>query len=86
MSENVSFQDAQRALVQCADKILEQIPVPQVQLSLPVDGKGIRIKASVPSGERSNVPATVEVSLSGKTLKIPVQADEDIEEFVAQTY
>ena len=84
MSENATFQEAQSALVQCVDKILAQIAVHGAQLSLPMDGKGVRIKASVPPGQRNNVPAKVKVTLEGRTLEIPVEADEDIETFVAQ--
>ncbi len=79
MMAKATFQQAQTALSERPEEILRQIPVEPVQLSLPLDGAGIRIKASVPHGLAASVPASIEVTLNGETVEIAVEASEDYE-------
>ncbi len=79
MTEKATFQQAQTALSERPDEILRQIPVGQVQLSLPLDGAGVRIKASVPHGRAALVPKSIEVFSNGETVEIAVEACEDYE-------
>jgi hypothetical protein len=55
-----------------------------VQLSVPVDGKGIRIKVSVPPGYRSQVPRFVTFTLEGESYVIPLEVEEDYQEYRLQ--
>jgi hypothetical protein len=79
-----TFQEVQRALAENVNAILDQIPVKTIQLSLPLDGAGARIMASVEAGEGRRVPGRVRVVLSGRGIVIPVEAKENYEPTKAQ--
>jgi hypothetical protein len=83
MIELANYLDVQRALQEDTAEILRQIPVAAVQLSLPLDGSGARICASVRSDERARVPSHVDVELDGRRVKIPVVTAPDYEEYEA---
>jgi len=82
--DEITYDDIQLALRrQCAD-ILKQIPCENVQLSLPLDGKGPRIRVSVASSDLDKIPDAVELTIRSRTLVIPLEAADDYEVFKAQ--
>ena len=82
--DEVTYEDVQSALrSQCGD-ILKQIPCANVQLSLPLDGKGPRIRVSVVSADLDKIPDTVELTIRRRRLAIPLEAADDYEVFKAQ--
>ncbi len=83
MSDLANYVEVQRALQEKTPSILEQIPVSTAQLSMPVDGRGARIRASVKSNERASVPALVKVDIDGHQVTIPVEAVGDYAEYKA---
>lgn len=83
MSDVASYAEVQRALQEMTSSILEQIPVSTAQLSLPLDGRGARIRASVKSSERAHVPSRVEVEIDGHQVTIPIEAVDDYVEYKA---
>lgn len=83
MPTMASFGDIQRALSEATDTILGQIPVREVMLSLPLDGHGARIRASVRPEDRARVPAEVRITLDGRPLAIRVEAEPDYAEVKA---
>jgi hypothetical protein len=80
----ITYDDVRSALrSQCAD-ILKQIPCENVQLSLPLDGKGPRIRVSVQTVDLDRIPDTVEVTIRRRRLAVPLEAVDDYEAFKAQ--
>ena len=61
--------------------LVKQIHTDPVQLSLPTDGKGIRIKVSVLPGQKDQVPEMIRFSLNDDTLILPLEAAEDYQQY-----
>jgi hypothetical protein len=53
------------------------VGVAPVQLSMPTDGKGPRIKVSVCKGEASRVPTQVPFDIDGEVVSVVLEAVED---------
>lgn len=53
-----------------------------IQLSLPTDGKGVRVKVSVPSGYRFQIPDHVIFTLDGQDYVISLETAEDFQSYV----
>ncbi|MCQ0988312.1 hypothetical protein [Jiella marina] len=83
MSKTADYGDVQRALQAETEQILKQIPVSPVTLSMPVDGAGPRICASVHDADAGKVPRSVSVVHDGQTVEIPVEVIGSYEEFKA---
>lgn len=80
MADTANYVEVQRALTEGTETILRQIPVRDVLLSLPLDGRGARIRASVRPADRRRVPTEVQVVLDGRPLTIRVEAEPDYTE------
>ncbi|MBY0294590.1 MAG: hypothetical protein K2X71_00915 [Methylobacterium sp.] len=83
MSDLANYVEVQRALQENTPSILDQIPVSAVELSLPLDGRGARIRASVRPNEQTRVPPRVSVEVDGHEVTIPVEAVGDYTEYKA---
>lgn len=83
MSEKISAKDLQRVMTEHPEDILENIPLEHVQLSIPVDGKGLRVCASVEKGHAIEVPRVVAISVNGRAVEVDVEPVENYEEMVA---
>ena len=83
MSTIANYGEVQRALQTDTEQILAQIPVSPVTLSMPMDGAGPRICASVKRDDTSRVPARVNVVLDGNPVEIVVEAVGDYQDFKA---
>jgi hypothetical protein len=55
-----------------------------VQLSMPTDGKGARIKVSVPPEDVAKVPKSTVITVEGEEIKIPLEASGDYQDYVLQ--
>ncbi len=62
-------------------EIEDRLAVSPVQLSMPVDGKGVRIKVSVQKGFGGALPSKIEFPLDGETLEIPLEVREDFQDY-----
>lgn len=66
-------------------ELQHQIGSCPIQLSIPTDGKGVRVKVSVPSGYRSQIPDHVTFTLDGQAYDIPLETKEDFQSYVLQS-
>lgn len=85
MAARLTFEMAQRALAEHTEEIQRQIPVEACQLSLPVDGSGVRIRASVNARDRAKVPSSVTVKIGGRSVRIPLDVTSDYRPTRART-
>jgi hypothetical protein len=83
MTEAARFGDLRRVLAEHADDLLRRLNIGPVNLSLPVDGKGDRIKVSVLPGKETSVPENVEVELDGRHLLVKLQGVGDYQKMRA---
>ena len=60
------------------------LPVQVAQLSMPRDDKGPRIKVSLQRGSKIKVPAGLEFTLGGRTIRVPLEAVEDYQSYTVQ--
>lgn len=81
MADLANYAEVQRALQESTPSILEQLPVSAVQLSLPIDGRGARIRASVRPSEQDRVPSCIDVEIDGHILTIPIEVVADYTEY-----
>ncbi len=63
-------------------EVLARIAVWPVTLSVPLDGRGARILASVPDGTARNVPEELVFEWKGERVSVPVEVKEDYLPFV----
>jgi len=84
LGDEITYDDIQSALRSQCEDILKQIPCANVQLSLPLDGKGPRIRVSVVSADLDKIPDTVELTIRRRRLAVPLEAADDYEVFKAQ--
>lgn len=54
---------------------------PDVQLSMPVDGDGVRLRVSVAPGEEAKIPKTLDLPFNGSTVRIPLEARPDLQAY-----
>lgn len=52
-----------------------------LQLSIPTDGKGARIKVSVQPQDVAKVPESTELTIEGKNLEVPLEASGDYQDY-----
>ncbi|WP_406701310.1 hypothetical protein V5E97_00700 [Singulisphaera sp. Ch08] len=53
----------------------------ETQLSMPTDGRGARIRASVKRGEAVSVPTRITLTHDNRRLSVPVEVDTDFQDF-----
>ncbi len=66
------------------DQLKEKIAVEPLELSLPTDGKGLRLLARVEKGMADSVPAEIIVTLESKELIVPVSVEDNYQVYKAQ--
>ncbi len=81
MPSPVSLDDLMRIMREFSLELQDQIASFPIQLSIPVDGQGVRVKVSVPPGYRSRIPETVTFTLDGKPQVISLEAEEDYQDY-----
>ena len=62
-------------------RFLQFLELREAQLSIPVDGKGLRVKVSVRKGERPAYVGKVAWKIGEETVAIPLEIVEDYEEY-----
>ena len=62
-------------------EIEQIIGVSPIQLNLPVDGRGARVKVSLKCGFAANVPESIVFTLHNDNLAIPLEVSEDFQEY-----
>ena len=55
--------------------------VSPVQLSMPTDGKGARIKVSVHPQDVEKVPKSTELTIEGENIEVPLEASGDYQDY-----
>jgi hypothetical protein len=60
-----------------------KVPVQLAQLSMPMDGKGPRIKVSLRPGSKVKVPSGLIFDLGGRSVQVPLEAAEDYQPYSA---
>jgi hypothetical protein len=58
-----------------------QLSVLPLQMSFPTDGKGARIKVSIQRGQKRKLPNWIEFILDGERLEVPLEVDEDHQDY-----
>lgn len=73
--------DVLRILRMYSTELISTLKLPRAHLSLPTDGKGVRIRLSVLPEDVSRVPPSIQVSLDGRLLTVPLEAVGDYQDF-----
>jgi len=58
-----------------------QLPIRQVQLSMPLDDLEPRIKVSLRENSRLRVPKTLSFDLGGRTIRVPLERATDFQDY-----
>lgn len=77
-------QQIQNILSEDVEQILDQIPIEQIELSLPTDGKGVRVLVRVEKNFAEQVPSQVTVTHRKRSIVVPLEADESYVPYTAQ--
>ena len=64
-----------------SSRFLRELQLEDAQLSIPVDGKGLRVKVSVRKGETRSIANSVTWRIDEKQVTIPIEVAEDYEEY-----
>jgi hypothetical protein len=81
MKRTATVNDVLKVLRQNSTDLMEMLDVSPVQLSMPTDGKGARIKISVQPGQKHNLPEEIDFTINRDTIKIPLEVQEDYQEY-----
>ncbi len=79
-----NVEQIQTLLSQEVDQLREKIAVEPLELSLPTDGKGLRILARVEKGMADLVPNEIKATLESIELVVKIEAEESYEPYEAQ--
>lgn len=82
--QRANSQDIYEILSGNVDEVIRQIGMDNVDVSLPLDGKGARVLVRVGKGEAGKVPATIVIDHASGKLEIPLEASETRETYEAQ--
>jgi hypothetical protein len=83
MVRKITATELQDVMRHRLSEVTKHMNVTALSLGIPVDGKGLRLKASVKEGEGENVPRCVTVDIEGDEVEIPIEVEEDWEPFIA---
>ena len=76
-----TFSELQELLTSDPMKLLSQIGNLEAQLSIPVDGQGLRILVETQSGRSKEVPVSVCVRIGGENVGIRLEARETAQDY-----
>jgi len=76
-----SASEVARLLRTAPAEVERLLGVAPVQMSLPTDGMGVRIKASVREGFAKKVPKSIVFRFDADEISIPVETVEDYQDF-----
>lgn len=80
------FSEVREFLRERSEEVRAALGDGPAEVGLPVDGKGVRIKVSVPAGQIDRAPRELTFKVNDDQVVVPVEADEDFEEAVAQNH
>lgn len=73
-----TFSDLTEVLREQSNIIQERLSVGQANMSIPTDGKGLRIHVSVPQDAPNGLPEKIEMRLSdGSDVEVPLEVTKD---------
>ncbi|MEM9313088.1 MAG: hypothetical protein AAGA95_00550 [Pseudomonadota bacterium] len=75
----------QQILAHDAEAILAQIPLKEIEISLPLDGKGPRVLVRVRQGEADKVPERIAVDFQGGSYSVSLEVVESFELYKARS-
>jgi hypothetical protein len=82
MTLPVPFDRLREIMGEYSIELQRRIGAVPMQLSLPLDGQGVRVKVSVPPGYRSQIPDQISFTLHGQAYNIPLDVREDYQSYV----
>ena len=78
MSRQATFDDLAALLRGHSEDIQKKLDVPQANMSIPTDGKGLRIRVSVPEDSSGDFPEQIKMSLDdGSEVDVPLEVHRD---------
>lgn len=81
MARSATPRDMLHILRHHSVELQRQLAVSPVQLSMPTDGKGARIKVSVRPGQRQKVPRMIDFVMEDDVVKIRLEVSEDYQDY-----
>lgn len=81
MSRQATAVEVAAILREQSSRFLRMLQLKDAQLSIPVDGKGLRVKVSVRKGERRSIVDSVTWQMDEMQVTIPIEIVEDYEEY-----
>lgn len=81
---DATFEELTELLGRDPAALLGRIGIPDCQLSIPTDGKGLRVLVETAPGEGASVPASVELRVGGEEVRIPLEVRESRQRYVPQ--
>ena len=81
MARDATIGDIRRLLREHSADFAAHLDAPEVQLSVPVDGKGARVRVSVRDMEGRTFGKAVVYRLDGEEVKIPIEVAADYQEY-----
>jgi hypothetical protein len=74
-------QDLLKILREGSLEIASRLGAGPVQLSMPTDGRGPRIKVSVTKGHAAELPAQISMNVGGRRVEVPLEVVEDYQNY-----
>lgn len=81
MKRTATFQDLSVVLQEQAERLLGLLRLESAQLCIPTDGKGLRIRVSVPPGSGRHIPETIALDVHGETVEVGLELAEDYQDY-----
>lgn len=81
MSRQATAIEVATILREQSSRFLRVLQLKDAQLSIPVDGKGLRVRVSVRKGERRSDVDSVTWQMDEKQVIIPIEVVEDYEDY-----
>ncbi len=79
-----SPQEIQHILSEEIGQVFKKIELENIEVSMPVDGKGARILVRVEKGARDAVPDEITIEVGDRILEVPLEVSETYEPYSAQ--
>ena len=86
MGRQATFDDLAALLRGHSGEIQKKLHVDRANMSIPTDGKGLRIRVSVPEDSSGDFPDQIEMSLDdGTQLNVPLEVHKDFRPYRPRT-
>jgi len=81
MKRSATVSDILQILRHHSIELQKRLAISPLQLTMPTDGKGVRIKVSVQQGQQHKLPRMIEFPLGDDMLNVPLEVQEDYQEY-----